>query len=327
MKQFNATDLLEKGKDRGYPSDYLLSRIRGRKARFIQDWTPLVASPAPLEQLPEGHYQRVSGDRSPEGIWRALLNEYRWVYYQMNRRLRNIFGPFFVYAELRTLFICLRSLKEMKRARVREMLSASLLSEELRKILSDSADEFAAVQTIEAKLRRLSGQFSGITEILRQKGLSGFEHELTKRYLSVIVGAGLDPVLQTFFMRLIDARNTLALAKLLKLETPAEHSFIPGGTIDADKLKEILDSKSRPDLERLLREITGEEIASADNVKLEASLYRGITRSLKKEGRSPLSIGPILEYLWRCSIEAMNLSVLCYTQGLEQDLVAAELVQ
>ena len=327
MKQLNATDLLDQGKDRGYPSDYLLSRIRGRKARFIQDWTPLVASPAPLEHLPESHYQRISCDRSPEGIWRALLNEYRWVYYQMNGRLRNIFGPFFVYTELRTLLICLRNLKEMKRAKLREMLSSSLLSEELREILSDSADEFSAVRTIEAKLRRLSGQFSGITEIFRQKGLSGFEHELIKRYLYVIVGAGLDPVLKAFFMRLIDARNSLALAKLLKLETPAEHPFIPGGTVDIVKLKEILDSRSRPDTERLLREMTREEIDSADTVKLEAALYRGITRSLKKAGRSALGTGPILEYLWRCSIEAMNLGVLCYAQGLERHLVAAELIQ
>lgn len=327
MKQFNATDLLEKGKDWGYPSDYLLSRIRGRKALLIHDWTPLVASPAPLERLPGSHYQRLLGNGSPEGVWRALLNEYRWVYYQMNRRLRNIFGPFFLYAELRTLFICLRSVKEMKRARLREMLSASLLSEELRKILSDSADEFEAVKTIEAKLRRLSGQFSGLTEILRQKGLSGFEHELTKQYLSVIVEAGLDPVLKAFFMRLIDAKNALALAKLLKLETPAEHPFIPGGTIDPVKLREILHSRSRSDLETLLREITGEAIASADHIKLEVALYRGITRSLKKAGRFPLSIGPIIEYLWRCSIEAMNLSVLSYAQGMDRDLVTAELVQ
>ena len=327
MAQFNFTDLLEKGIDQGYPSNYLLSRIRGRKARFIRDWTPLVTSAAPFEHLPERHYQRISASRSPEGVWRALLNEYRWVYYQMNASLRNIFGPFFVYAELRTLFICLRNLKEMKRASIREMLSVSLLSEEIRKILSDSADEFAAVQALEAKLTRLSGQFSGITEILRQKGLSGFEHELAKRYLSVIVGAGLDPVLKVFFMRLIDARNTLALAKLLKLETPAEHHFIPGGTIDAVKLREILDRRSRPDMVRLLREVTGEEIASADNIRVEASLYRRITLSLKKEGRSVLSVGPILEYLWRCSIEAMNLSVLCYAQALDRDVVTAELVQ
>jgi vacuolar-type H+-ATPase subunit C/Vma6 len=328
MEQFNATDLLEKGKDLEYPSDYLLSRIRGRKGRFIQDWTPLIVSPAPLEHLPECHYyQRFTGTRSPEGVWRALLNEYRWVYYQMNGRLRNIFGPFFLYAELRTLFICLRSLKEMNRARVREMFSASLLSEELSKIISDSADESAAAQAIETKLKRLSAQFSGITEILRQKGLSGFEHELTKRYLCVIVGAGLDPVLQAFFIRLIDARNALALAKLLRLDKPTEHAFIPGGTIDAARLKEILDSKSRPELERVLREMTEEQTVSADLVKLEAALYRGITRSLKKAGRSPLSIGPILEYLWGCSVEAMNLSVLCYSQGMERDLVAAELAE
>lgn len=327
MEQFNTTDLLEKGRDPVYPSDYLLSRIRGRKTRLIQDWTPLIASPAPLEHLQESHYQRISGSRSPEDIWRALLNEYRWVYFQMNRRLRNIFGPFFVYTELRTLFICLRSLKEMKRARTREMLSAGLLSEELRKILSHSADEFAAVQAIEAKFRRLSEEFSGITMILKQKGLSGFEHELTKRYLSVIVGDGLNPVLKAFFTRLIDARNTLALARLLRLETPAEHSFTPGGTIDTVKLSEILKSRSRPDMERLLREMTGQEIVSDDPVRLEASLYRGITRSLRKEGRSPLGIGPILEYLWRCSIEAMNLSVLCYAQGLQRDVVTTELIQ
>jgi len=128
-------------------------------------------------------------------------------------------------------------------------------------------------------------------------------------------------------MQLIDARNTLALAKLLKLDTPAEHPFIPGGTIDAVRLKEILHSSSRPDLERLLRDMTGEEISYADHIKLEAALYRGITRSLKKAGRSPLSVGPILEYLWGCSTEAMNLGVLCYARGMEQELVAAELIR
>jgi hypothetical protein len=327
MKQCNTTCLLEKGTDRGYPSDYLLSRIRGRKARFIQDWTPLVASPRPLEQLPEGHYQRVSDDRSPEGVWRALLNEYRWVYDQMNRRLRNIFSPFFSYAELRTLFICLRNLKEMKRAKVREMLSASLLSDEIKKIFAGSPDEFAAARRIEENFLCLSGQFSGISEILRQKGLRGFEHELTARYLSVIMVTGLGPVLKTFFMRLIDARNILALARLLKLETTAEQPFIHGGTTDAMRLRDILDRRSQTDMERLLHELAVDGIGAADPVKLEAALYRGITRALKKESRADLSIGPILDYLWRCSTEAMNLSILSYGQKLQRDIVAADLMR
>jgi vacuolar-type H+-ATPase subunit C/Vma6 len=327
MQQCNTTDLLEKGTDRGYPSDYLLSRIRGRKARLIRNWTPLVASSAPLEKLPEGHYQRVTHKGPPEGIWRALLDEYRWVYDQMNRGLRNIFSPFFLYVELRTLFVCLRNLKEMKRANSREMLSASLLSDEIKKIFALSPDEFAAARRIEENFQCLSGRFSGISEILNQKGLRGFEHELTARYLSVIILTGLSPVLQTFFMRLIDARNILALARLLKLETTAEEPFMTGGTADEMRLREILHRRSRPDMERLLHELAVEDIVHADPAKLEASLYRRITRTLKKESRADLSIGPILEYLWGCSIEAMNLSILSYGQKLQRDIVAAELIR
>ena len=35
---------------------------------------------------------------------------------------------------------------------------------------------------------------------------------------------------------------------------------------------------------------------------------------------------PILDYLWRCSIEAMNLSVLYHGRDLEREAVTAELV-
>jgi vacuolar-type H+-ATPase subunit C/Vma6 len=327
MKRLNAQELLEKGRDRGYPSDYILSRIRGRKARFIQDWKPFVASPSPLEHLPEGHYQRIVRDRTPEGIWRALLIEYQWVYHQMNERLREIFGPYFLYTELRTVFICLRNLKEMKRAAVKEMLSVSILSDKIRKILTGSTDELAAARAMEEKLLDFSGHFNGIAEILHQKGLTGFEHELTERYLSVIVRSDIHPVLQTFFTRLIDARNILSLAKLVKMNTSAEHPFISGGGIATATLQQLLASKNRQGIEKILKDFSGEVDVSFDLVKLEASLYRGISRSLVKGGRDILGIGPVLEYLWRCSIEAMNLSVLAYGHELERDIVAAELVR
>ncbi|HYQ47913.1 MAG TPA: V-type ATPase subunit, partial [Thermodesulfovibrionales bacterium] len=209
----------------------------------------------------------------------------------------------------------------------REMLSASLLSDEIREILSESADELAAVRAMENKLVCLSGRFAGITEILQQKGLTGFEHALSERYLSVIVGAGMTPFLLTFFMRLIDARNILNLARLVKLGVLAEHPFVPGGRISIGTLGEILGSKNHQGIKKLLREFTGEEAGSIEPVRLEAFLYRGITRSLKKGGRDALSFSPILEYLWRCSIEAMNLSVLIYGRDLERDVVAAELVR
>ncbi len=62
-------------------------------------------------------------DRSPEGVWRNLMREYRWVYLQMNRGLRRIIRAFFLYVELRTLFICLRHGKTKRPAAVEELLS------------------------------------------------------------------------------------------------------------------------------------------------------------------------------------------------------------
>jgi vacuolar-type H+-ATPase subunit C/Vma6 len=126
---------------------------------------------------------------------------------------------------------------------------------------------------------------------------------------------------------LIDARNILSLAKLVKMNTSAEHPFISGGGIPTATLQQLLASKNRQGIEKILKDFSGEVDVSFDLVKLEASLYRGISRSLVKGGRDILGIGPVLEYLWRCSIEAMNLSVLAYGHELERDIVAAELVR
>lgn len=327
MKKCNARELLEKAPDYGFPGDYLLSRIKGRRARLISDWKALVASTSPLEHLPEGHYQKTFGDKTPESVWRALLGEYRWLYHQMNGQLRETLSPFFLYTELRTLFICLRYVRELKGDRLRVILSGSLLCDEIRKILFRSQDELSAARGIEEKFLCLSGQFAGMAELMRQEGLKAFERELTDRFLSVIIRSALDPALITFFMRLIDARNILAVAKLLKTATQPKHLFIPGGSVDAGRLMDILKTKNGPAADKLLLEWTGEVVSSSDLTGVEASLYRGISRTLKRYGREPLGIGPFLDYLWKCSIEAMNLGILSHGHTLKREVVAAELVQ
>jgi vacuolar-type H+-ATPase subunit C/Vma6 len=69
------------------------------------------------------------------------------------------------------------------------------------------------------------------------------------------------------------------------------------------------------------------KIDAPDPTKVEIALYKAITIFLKKEGREPFGIGPILDYLWKCSLEVMNLNVLYYGRDLERDVVTAELVQ
>ncbi len=101
-------DLLRKSPDPGYPIEYLLSRIKGRRSRLIRDWRPLLFDPALYESLPAARTGGGPKDRAADSVWRNLMAEYQWVYSQMNQRLRDIFFSFFLYTELRTIFICLR---------------------------------------------------------------------------------------------------------------------------------------------------------------------------------------------------------------------------
>lgn len=327
MKPCSAAELLEKAPDRGYPPDYLFSRLNGRRARLVPDWNALMGATSPLEQLPEGHFQRTLGDRTPEAIWRALLFEYGWVYHQMNQHLRKTFAPFFLYAELRTMIICIRYLRELKRDIVRQMLMASLLADDIKKMLGESEDELSAVQEIEKTFFRFSERFAGIAEIMRTEGLKGFEQKLVERYLSVVVKTGTDPLLRAFFMRLINSRNMLALAKLLRIGRTADHSFISGGTVSTQRFEDILVRRNTQEADKLLIELTGEVISALDPKRIEAWLYRSISRWLKRKSRTSPGIGPALEYLWRCSIEAINLSILFYGKDLDKDTVAEELVR
>ena len=327
MKPCSATELLEKAPDRGYPPDYLFSRLHGRRARLVRDWDALASSTSPLEQLPEGHYQRTVGERTPEAIWKALLFEYGWVYRQMNRQLRETFSPFFLYAELRTMVICIRYLRELRKDAVKQMLMASLLSDEIKKILSGNDDPVSAVREVEKTFLRFSERFEGIAEIMRTEGLKVFEQNLVERYLSLIAGVGTEPLLRAFFRRLIDARNMLALAKLLRIGTITGQGFIPGGTVGAKRFDDILAGRNTPAADTLLHELTGEMISAVDLKEIETCLYRSISRWLKRESRTAAGFGPALYYLWKCSIETVNLSILFYGQELGKDTVAAELVR
>ena len=88
-------ELLESIEDRGYPFEYLLSRIRGRRSKLISDWNPLIYDIGSLEYLYPARYRGFVTEKSPEGIWKVLIREFRWVYTQMNEKLREIFCPFF----------------------------------------------------------------------------------------------------------------------------------------------------------------------------------------------------------------------------------------
>lgn len=279
------------------------------------------------DYLASSRYQGFVRDRSSESVWRNLLREYRWVYRQMNAQLREQFGPFFLHTELRTLFLCLRRLKDKNPAPAGDLLEMSLLSDEIRKILSTSPDIPTAVERLERFLVPVSGRFTGLTKNLEAAGLRAVEQTLTQVVLERIVHEKLHPLMRTFFERLIDARNILSMYKYLRLEQASFPPFIPGGRIEMARLQETAVKENFPGICSLVREFFGIKIDAPDPTKVEIGLYRGVTVFLKKEGREPFGVAPILDYLWRCSIEVMNISVLMNGKDIERELIAAELVQ
>jgi vacuolar-type H+-ATPase subunit C/Vma6 len=307
-------------KDRGYPSEYLVSRIRGKRAGLISDWSPLYFNGTPTEFLASSQYRGFVTDRSPEGVWRDLRREYRRIYSLMNKKLRNIFRPFFLYSELRTILISLRHIEGKKGERNDDILLSSLLSAEIKKVLRESGDVATAVREIERCFLSLSAGFAGIAGIYAGEGLKGFEKEFTSRYLLLTAKGKLHPLMKEFFVRIIDARNIISLDKYIRLTSKTAPSLIPCGSINGPAFAGIIAKK---DLAALIR-LAGTTDEGAG--RIEQALYRKITGFLRKAGRDPLGIGPILDYLWRISLEVVNLSILYYGRDIDSETVRKELV-
>jgi hypothetical protein len=320
-------ELLEPLPDKGYPAEFLVSRIRGKRSGLISDWNPLVREADPLNYLASERYRGFVADRSLEGLWSSLLREYRWVYSRMNEELRLMFSSFFLYAELRTLFIGLRHLKNKKLGKAAGLFDQSLLSPRVKAVLSMDADTASAVNGLENIFVSLSAGFKGMNALFERDGLRGVERFITDTYLTMLMENRLHALMTAFFSRLIDARNILALHACLRHERKCHASFIPGGTVPAARLQAISAAEGMPGLYFLIRKCSGSKAETKDPAKVEAAFTQGITRFLKRAGRDPLGAGPILDYLWRCSVEVMNLSLLISTRQLDRETVTAELVR
>ncbi|TAN43176.1 MAG: hypothetical protein EPN25_01650 [Nitrospirae bacterium] len=314
-------ELLRKFEDRGYPTDYLLSRVKGKRSRLISDWDPLVYGNDPSGYLSSAGYKGFVRERSAEGVWRDLTHEYRWIYLRMNEELRGIFGPFFLYHELRVIFICLRHIHGGTAASAEGVLSSSLLSDDMKKVLRRTPDVISATDQIEGAFSQLSGTFDGISALCSSYGLECFERELTSRYLAAVLRGRLHPLMRSFFVLMIDSRNVLALFKFLRLNPRAAPTCIPGGSITEAEYSGIMSNK---DLQGVLRLSGRRDDDPPQNI--EKYLYRNVTGFLRRAGRDPLGIGPLLDYLWRCSLEVMNLSLLLHGRELDRELIRMEMI-
>lgn len=302
---------------RGYPREYVLARIRARRSYLIDDWGAALAAAEP--------FSAVSVPGSDEAVWTSLQRELAWVYVQMEQRLRVIFAPLFLYLELRTIILCLRRRSAGEEGDMAGLFRHSLLCARARAILQRDTD----IPVIVAGLARLFEDMgfagTGLSKAYRDGGLAAFEERLAHFYLEQTAHARPHPVLAEFFCRLIDMKNLMILTKHRRWRIAASPSLIAGGKL---RVAHLLDAARAPELTgvaRLLRRITGTEVdPTAANV--ESLLLAAISRMTRRAGRETEGVGLILDYLWRCAMQARNLSLLVHCLEIDRDVLGGELV-
>ncbi len=319
------TELLQPSRESEYPADYLTARLRGRQANFLRNWEALVLHTDPLELLLDTRYGEFISDHSIEGIWKCSLKEFNWVYFQMNAHTVELFRPFFMYLELRTLLIYLRHCLRRKHGSLTDdILSYSLLSEAVKKILIRGPDIPSVIAGLERTVPFLVLKDRKLSELFPKEGLRRLEAKLTATLLEYIVSSELHPDMKLFFTYLIDSRNVIAAYKHLKWNIAEKPDMVDGGKIRKSVLTKVLREGEVGGAVSLAGKLAGTRIRYTDAVNIENILLTALTKKVRAASRAS-DAGFILHYLWHTYVESRNLGIILYGRGIERDRLREEL--
>lgn len=320
-------DLLQQYEGRGYPAEYLVARVRGRRSYLIRDWNDILLNPNPPETLLPAYYRELISEHSKEGVWKRMLKEFKWVYLQMNPHLRDIFLPFFIYSEAKTIILCLRY-KRGKRtgADIERLLYFSMLSKEVRETLKKETDTALLLDEFERKFLSSSDRPAGLGDTFLKNGLKGVEAELTNGFIEEMINSKPHPVIKHFFVLLTDIKNIIALYKHARWNIGTHPAFIRGGSISGPDLRKTAAEEKLQGVARLIYKLTAVSIQELNISGVESTLYSFLTKKIRTRAREDSDIALLLDYLWKLRIEAQNLSVILYSRGIEGKDIRKELV-
>lgn len=285
----------------GFPTGYLIARIKGRGTTLITDWRRLIDH----GPLPEA---------SDERIWEALLlRELAWLHTQMNRKLRETFAPLFALFEIKTIVLCLRNRAIGRAGELAHLLERSLLADDVKAILLRGPDVRSTIAAL---------------DLPQDEDLPAFETRLMHVFLEDVAGLALEPALKVFFTEFIDLRNVMLLYKHLRWSLAGRCRFISGGSMELSLFEEIAQQRDDAAFDALLKRVTGLATVSvaASEGALETILLRSMTKRLLKSRHEAGDLALIVAYIWRLYVQARNLAVLHHGTRIEQRTLERELI-
>jgi len=299
----------------GYPTDYLVARVRSRRAALLA---------AGRRGRPPG----LEDAASDEAIWDELLTEFDWLRRQMNPPLRSVFAPVFTLFGIKTLVLALRNKAAERHAAVGRLMQHELFADDLREALVSAPDVGSAVAAVVDAFTPALGDARGLAAAYADAGLKGLETRLTRDFLGSAASIRSPPAIERFFAAFIDLRNVMTLYKHLRWGFHDAAAFVPGGTLATARLSTASASGESRRLDDFVREIAGDAAPAmaAGEVALESRLLSHLTRMLRKHGREGDDVERILDYVWGLYVHARNQALRLHAGRIDAGSLERELI-
>lgn len=284
----------------GYPGDYLLARLQGRKGARGHPGGGALAENSVL-----------GGDRV---FWEEAARERSWMFRQLEANLRAALAPLFLFFEIGRIARILRYQAVERYADAEQALQGSMLAPPLRAILSGREGTATVLTSLE---RSEAGELlflTGLRASFETGGLRSCEELLRRRFLMRALERAWPRDLVSFLQAQIDIRNILAVAKTLRWSGAAAPVFVPGGRV---RLPGAGRKATMEDLARMVRGLVHAAVSRErlQPEELEPLLRMHLLRQLARRRREGSVAAGCIEHLWRGHARAREQSMRLHGVG------------
>lgn len=296
--------LLREFPQREYPDDYLLARLRSRRALLLAEY--LVEAE---EGLPEGTTGKAIREKEQQ--------ERQWLFRQMNDGLRRATAPLFVYFEINTLVQCLRFIEAGRVGDINSLLDLSLLSGDLKNNLRDKTAVPDAIACVEGIFNDSPLILKGLGSKYREEGIQGCEEMFRVHFFQKTLRASIDPDMHSFFQDILHLSNTLTMAKCLRWKREATPPLLADASTVKTKALSVSEDNLRRLASRLLRK-EGVAVAELLPVNLEPLLMTALLLKMSRRRRVAGEVVACIEYMLRIAVIARNRSIRLHAGQWDQ---------
>lgn len=277
--------LLHEFCQREFPSDYLVARLRSRRA-FIRT-VP--------EELDENGYTAIEASDERE----KAVEERRWLFGQLNTEQRKNLAPLFLYFELEVLVQCLRCLEAGQTIFIDGLLEKSLLAGSVKQVLITSNGMTDVLAGLERVFNEAHVPVSGLIGSYDEGGIRNCEKMMRTTFLSQVCRRCPHGEILEFFRDIVDIRNTMTVAKYLHWQISSTPDLIAGGRFECRIVRKNVNEGM---LIRMISHFAGGTTVSEElknPIRLEPVLFYGMLKKMTRSRRVSGPVTAVVEYLWQ----------------------------